>query len=74
MKIIFDSTKNTKNIEKHGVSLTDANAFEWDTAVIWPDQRHHYGEERMIGLGYIGLRLFNIVFIDRGTDVRRIIS
>lgn len=75
VKIAFDPAKNVVNIEKHdGVSLADAKAFEWDSAVIWLDHRRDYGENRMIGLGYIGERLFNVVFVDRSDGVRRIIS
>ena len=73
MEITFDPDKNVKNIEKHGVSLADAEAFEWDSAAIWPDFRKVYGEDRMIGLGYIGMRLFYVVFVDRD-GIRRIIS
>lgn len=73
MDITFDPTKDASNIEKHGVSLAVASGFEWDEAVTWPDQRHEYGEFRIIGLGYIGNRLFIVVFVDRGED-RRIIS
>ena len=40
---------------------------------MWLDQRNEYGEARMIGLGYIGDRLFNVVFVDRNEE-RRIIS
>jgi uncharacterized DUF497 family protein len=50
-----------------------ADQFEWDTAVIWIDDRRNYGEPRMCSIGYIGLRLFFVVFVDR-KDVRRIIS
>jgi uncharacterized DUF497 family protein len=73
MEIAFDTAKDTRNIEKHGVSLADAKAFEWDSAVIWPDRRKAYGEDRMIGLGYVGKRLFNVVFVDRD-GIRRIVS
>ncbi|MDR2874377.1 MAG: BrnT family toxin [Methylobacillus sp.] len=74
MEIAFDAAKDVKNINKHdGVSLADAKAFEWDDAVVWTDRRKTYGEERMIALGYIGNRLFNVVFVDRD-DTRRIIS
>ncbi|MDO9011744.1 MAG: BrnT family toxin [Gallionella sp.] len=73
MNITFDPSKDAINIDKHGVSLVDASGFEWDEAVTWQDQRHEYGECRMIGLGYIGIRLFVIVFVDRGEN-RRIIS
>lgn len=73
MIITFDRAKDASNNEKHSVSLAEAEDFEWDNAVTWPDQRREYGEQRMIGLGYIGNRLFNVVFVDRG-DERRIIS
>ena len=39
----------------------------------WPDQRRDHGEDRIAGLGYIGDRLFYVVFVARG-EVRRIIS
>ncbi len=73
MEIVFNSTKDATNKEKHGVSLGTASDFEWDEAVTWPDIRKNYGEDRMVGIGYIGNRLHVIVFVDRG-DERRIIS
>ena len=37
------------------------------------DARRSYGEQRMIGVGYVGNRLHVVVFVDRGAT-RRIIS
>jgi len=73
VKFTFDPIKDAKNTVKHGVPLVDAVGFEWAGAVIWPDQRRDYGEHRQAGLGYIGDRLFHVVFVDRGQE-RRIIS
>jgi uncharacterized DUF497 family protein len=73
MNIVFDSQKDSINQAKHGISLADAELMEWETAVIWPDNRYDYQEVRMIALGYIGNRLFNTVFVDRDNN-RRIIS
>lgn len=73
MKIRFDPAKDAANRAKHGVSLTLATDLEWDSAVTWPDLRRVYGEPRQCGLGYIGDRLFAVVFVDRN-DARRIIS
>ena len=73
MEIVFNTAKDATNKEKHGVSLGAASDFEWDEAVTWPDERKDYGEARMVGIGYIGNRLYVIVFVDRG-DERRIIS
>jgi uncharacterized DUF497 family protein len=77
MNVTFDPVKDAVNMAKHGVSLTEAASFEWDAAVVWPDQRSDYGEARMVALGYIGLRIMAVVFVDRPADKpneRRIIS
>ena len=73
MKITCDPTKDAVNVSKHGVSLALATELEWDSAVIWPDARHEYGETRMAAIGYIGLRLYYVAFVDRA-EGRRIIS
>jgi uncharacterized DUF497 family protein len=73
MKITFDPKKDVLNFEKHGCSLAEAEKFEWETAITWHDDRHDYNEQRMIGLGYIGDRIFCVVFVDRNNS-RRIIS
>ena len=73
----FDPAKDAANLAKHGFSLLDAVGFEWETAVVWPDTRRDYGEPRMVALGYIGLRIMSVVFVDRPPEQpteRRIIS
>ena len=77
MNVTFDPAKDAANLAKHGVSLTEAAGFEWGTAVVWPDTRRDYGEARMVALGYIGLRIMALVFVDRPPEQpteRRIIS
>jgi uncharacterized DUF497 family protein len=73
MEIIFDPNKNSINISKHTVPLTLASELDWDNALIWPDLRSDYGEQRMVGLALIDSRLYCVVFTERG-DYRRIIS
>ena len=77
MDVTVDPIKDAANVAKHGVSLTEALGFEWETAVVWPDTRRDYGEARMVALGYIGLRIMALVFVDRPPEKpteRRIIS
>ena len=77
MNVTFDPAKDAANLAKHGFSLLDAVGFEWETAVVWPDTRRDYGEPRMAALGYIGLRIMSVVFVDRPPEQpteRRIIS
>lgn len=73
MKVTFDPAKDAANQAKHGVSLAEARELEWDTALTWPDLRQDYGEPRQCALGYIGLRLYAVAFVDRASG-RRIIS
>ena len=77
MNLTFDPVKDAANQAKHGFSLLDAASLEWDTAVVWSDQRRDYDEPRMVALGYIGLRIMTVVFVDRPPEQpteRRIIS
>lgn len=71
--ITFDPNKDTSNFEKHGVRLSSAELLDWDSAATWPDTRQGYAENRQISLGYIGERLFVVVYVDR-LFARRVIS
>lgn len=70
MNYEFDPTKNESNLDKHGVSLADAEAFEWETAVVREDTRKPYPEQRFEAKGYIGNRLHVMVFCLRADTVR----
>ncbi len=73
MNIEFDPNKDKININKHGFSLADAELIEWDTLLETQDTRRDYGEIRMIGYAYVGMRLVCVVYTDR-EEKRRIIS
>ena len=73
LPVAFDPRKDGLNQAKHGVSLAEAARLEWGSAVIWTDLRWAYGEVRQCAIGYIGLRLHCVVFVER-TDERRVIS
>jgi len=69
----FDPAKSESNRQKHGIALSEAVLLEWETLWAIEDNRQDYGELRMIGFAYLGLRLVCVVFTDRGEE-RRIIS
>ena len=69
----FDLAKDESNMDKHGLSLADANGFEWETAVVREDARKRYDESRFTATGYIGDRLHVMVFCLR-VEVVRVIS
>ncbi len=67
----WDEGKRLSNHEKHGVNFSEAEHFEWNTAVINASPRH--GEPRYIAIGYLGDRLHHLVYTIRGEN-RRIVS
>ena len=69
----FDPAKDESNMDKHGLSLADADGFEWETAVVRDDARKRYAEPRFEATGLIGIRLHVLVFCIRA-DVVRVIS
>ncbi len=73
MRIEFDPAKNASNLGKHGLSLALAVELDWDAALVWIDDRHAYGELRMIALAPKTSILYCVAFVDRG-NMRRIIS
>lgn len=70
MKFEFDAIKNESNCAKHGIDLSRAEEFDFDTALFMVDDRKDYGEKRYIAYGYIGSRVHAIVFTKRGQTVR----
>ncbi|MFZ1386992.1 MAG: BrnT family toxin [Thiolinea sp.] len=74
MQIQFDPQKDVLNRQKHGVSLAEAENIEWDTLWGFEDDRFNYSELRMIGFGYIGLRLYCVVYTELNEELWRIIS
>lgn len=73
MKIEFDPAKDTANRTKHGVSLALARELDWESALVWLDERFEYGELRIIALAPKSKILYYVAFVNRG-EVRRIIS
>jgi uncharacterized DUF497 family protein len=73
MRIEFDPTKDALNKIKHGVSLSMAAELDWESALVWVDDRFEYNEIRMIALAPKTAILYYVAFVDRG-EVRRVIS
>ena len=73
MNYDFDPAKDKSKLDRHGLSLPDADGFEWDAALVREDARKRYAEPRFEAQGYIGDRLHVMVFCLRA-DVVRVIS
>jgi hypothetical protein len=72
MNYEWDENKRVANIAKHGVDFTDAELFDWASAVESQDDRAQYGEERFVAIGIIGKRLHILIYTKRGQAIRLI--
>ena len=73
MDFEWDSIKNRRNIEKHGIDFTDAvRIFERPTLTV-VDNRRDYGEKRIAAMGTIEDVILYVVYTVRD-NVLRIIS
>ena len=73
MEFEWDLNKNQRNIEKHGIDFTDAvRIFEHPTLTV-VDNRHDYGEKRIVAMGMVEDVILYVVYTVRD-DIRRIIS
>lgn len=70
MQIEFDPAKNERNIRERGLPFTLAEAFEFETALIWQDTRKAYPEVRYAALGQINGRLHALVFSETPDGIR----
>jgi len=65
-RLSFDEAKSERNRLKRGLPFEVAIDFDWATAYIDQDDRRDYGEVRQLALGYVGERLFALIFTRRG--------
>ena len=73
MEFEWDLNKNQHNIEKHGIDFTDAvRVFEHPTFTV-VDNRHDYGEKRIVAMGMVEDVILYVVYTVRD-DIQRIIS
>ena len=73
MQYEWDDSKCKANVAKHGVDFLAAENFDWSNAIEVIDDRTDFGEERWITLGFIGNRLYVLIYTTR-LDTIRIIS
>ena len=68
-----DEAKRVENLAKRGVDFHAIRGFDWSLAIVHPDERFPYGEERFIAHGPVEGRLYAIVYTLRD-EATRIVS
>ena len=76
MDIEWDPTKDEANLDKHGLSFTEAaELFRGDVDYLEIyDHEHSREEDRFIAIGPIRRGVIVVVYTERDDDVLRIIS
>ena len=74
MKFEWDDEKNKVYILKHNLDFEDAKELFINGFWTVEDNRVDYAEKRIVGFGYIGMRLMCVVYTERKPEKIRIIS
>jgi uncharacterized protein len=74
MQFEWDEVKNLENIRKHQIDFADVSAMFQEDMLIELDDRLDYGEDRWMGIGFLGLGVAVVVWTERQEDIIRIIS
>ena len=64
MQFSWDEAKRKANIAKHGLDFADASRVFDSPMVLFEDDRHAYGEQRMIGIGLLESLIVLIVHLE----------
>jgi len=70
MDITYDSNKNKRNVVERGLSFDRVADFDFETALYAVDDRHEYGETRIVAIGYLENRLHVLCFVETESGVR----
>lgn len=73
MKITFDPAKRETTLLERGLDMALAEEVFKGPHITFEDNRHDYGEARLVTFGQMGNRLVFVAWTQRG-DTHRIIS
>ena len=65
----WDEKKRRSNIEKHGLDFADIVRFDWNGALLLPDDIID-GGRRSREIGFLDARLVFVVYVDRQKTTR----
>jgi uncharacterized protein len=73
MPLDFNTKKDAQNRKAHGLSLAEADNFDFDTAVVVEVDREHYGEQRFFAIGQLKSgQIIALTYTYREDEVRPI--
>lgn len=70
VRVSYDPAKNERNVRERGLSFDEAANFEFESALVFVDARHDYGETRYVALGMLGDRVHVLCFAETAEGIR----
>ncbi len=70
VKFSWDEPKRQANLAKHGLDFADARKVFAGPMVLFEDTRIDYGEQRMIGVGFLDYLVVLIVHVENEETIR----
>lgn len=70
MKFIWDENKRLSNLKKHGLDFNDVEQVFNNPLILFEDNRHDYGEQRMIAVGLLSVTVVVIVHVENDETIR----
>ena len=70
MELTYDRSKTLQNINIRNLSFEEVVNFDFETANYTIDKRKDYGEIRRCAIGYLGNRLYALVFTETKNGIR----
>jgi uncharacterized protein len=74
MKIEWDEEKNRANIRRHRIDFADVHPIFDGPMYVTLDTRREYGEDRLIGVGWLHDAVVVVVFVEKEGETIRLIS
>ena len=74
MRIVWDEPKRRTNLATHGFDLTDAESFDWESALVVSGHPGTDGRSRYRAIGRLGDHLVTVVFSPLGTEAISVVS
>lgn len=70
----WDEAKNQSNMRKHRIDFADVPSMFERPMLTDLDRRDNYGEDRWLGIGFLGNGVAVVVWTERRDNIIRIIS
>ena len=74
MRYSWDEEKNGRNLKLHGIAFEDAARIFDGPTIERVDDRFDYGERRVYAIGLVRGLEITVIYTDRESEERRIIS